>query len=502
MKYDKNAISNTAQKLRSKASDLSSIKTRLGRISPTKCSSAFYARRSSLVRRLSNVQSEIKSLSTDIGDAASKMSSDDVQNARYIRQVFNNRTSKINFGQRTFSAGNTALKSGGLFGSSLMYSQMAMNRRPVSSLGNASSGKTPWYVRAGNFITSGASWIGKKAGEIGSNVWNGTTNFFSNAGKWASERFNDVKEWGKSAGDYTWKSIKKYVLGDYSDEDITVLSFGGNILTGIFDVDLPLDVRDFVYDIQHWGEGDHFGVNFALDCVAFLPLIGAVKYVKYADEVADGAKDIGKVMEAASDAGKYTDQAVDASKASKDIGKVVDAAADAGKTSDTVVDVSDASKDLGKAAEVAEEATNYNKAISFKDTCAEHVIKGNGIKGNNIRGAHNLSSFEKTITDAGGTLEDCIVSKVKHPTIEGIYEITYQVPGSNRVSKTVKVKTVYDPSIISYNQLLKWAEEAFTSSDRIIEDGMISGIASNGLMFEGYIDEATGVIRAFYPVLE
>lgn len=356
MKYDKKAISNTAQNLRSKTSGLSSVQTRLGRISPTKCSSAFYTRRSSLVRRLSNVQSEIKSLSTDIGNAASKMSSDDVQNARYIRQVFNNRTSKLNFGQRTFSAGNTTLKRGGLFGSSLMYTQMAMNRRPVSSLGNASSGYTPWFVKAGNFISSGASSIGKKAGEFGSNVWNGTTNFFSKAGKWTADRFNDAVDWGKSAGDYTWKSLKKLVLGDYSDDDITALSFGGSIAAGIFDVDLPLDVRDFVYDIQHWGEGDHFGVYFALDCIAFVPLIGAVKYVKYADEVADGAKDIGKVMEAASDAGKYSDQAVDAAKQAKKAEKAAGAAVDAGKTSDTVVDAVEDVSDVGKKADAAADA--------------------------------------------------------------------------------------------------------------------------------------------------
>lgn len=359
MKYDKKAISNTAQNLRSKTSGLSSVQTRLGRISPTKCSSAFYTRRSSLVRRLSNVQSEIKSLSTDIGNAASKMSSDDVQNARYIRQVFNNRTSKLNFGQRTFSAGNTTLKRGGLFGSSLMYTQMAMNRRPVSSLGNASSGYTPWFVKAGNFISSGASSIGKKAGEFGSNVWNGTTNFFSKAGKWTADRFNDAVDWGKSAGDYTWKSLKKLVLGDYSDDDITALSFGGSIAAGLFDVDLPLDVRDFVYDIQHWGEGENFGVNFTLDCVAFLPLIGAVKYVKYADEVAevaDGAKDIGKVMEAASDAGKYSDQAVEAAKQARKAEKVAGAAVDAGKTSDTVVDVVEDATNIGRKADVATEA--------------------------------------------------------------------------------------------------------------------------------------------------
>lgn len=74
MKYDKNAISNTARNLRSKSSGLANIQTSLSRVSPKKCSSSFYSRRSSLVRRISNVQNEINALSADISNAASKMS--------------------------------------------------------------------------------------------------------------------------------------------------------------------------------------------------------------------------------------------------------------------------------------------------------------------------------------------------------------------------------------------------------------------------------------------
>jgi len=335
-----------------------------------KCSSNFYAKRSSLVRRLNNVQSEINSLSCDIGNAANKMSSDDVQNARYIRQVFNNRTSKITFGQRLFSPGNATLRRSGILGSSLLFSQTAINRRSVSTLGNSTSGKVPWYQKVGNFfqhgataignvansvkdsvcngyeyLKNGAISIGNKVGEFGTKAWNNASNFFSNAGKWGADRLNDIKDWGNSAKDYVWKSVTKFVLGDYSGDNITALSFAGNIATGIFDVDLPLDVRDLVYDVQHWGEGDNFGLYFALDVVALLPVIGVVKYCKYADDVADGAKDLGKVLDAASDAGKYTDQIVDVADDAKDFGKAVDSVTDAGKVAD---DVSDVSKNLEK----------------------------------------------------------------------------------------------------------------------------------------------------------
>lgn len=347
MKYDKNVISNTAQNLRSKASGLANVQTSLSQVSPKKCSSSFYSKRSSLVRRLNNVQNEINSLSVDISNAASKMSSDDVQNAYYIRQVFTNRTSKITYGQNLFSTGNMSLRSGS-FGDSLLFAQTEMNRCSVISLGNASKGSTPWYAKAGNFLKSGASSFGKKVGEFGSNIWNGASNFFSNAGKWGSERLNDLREWGKSAGEYTWKSITKFVLGDYSDDNITALSFIGNIAAGLFDVDLPLDVRDLVHDIQYWGEGDNFGIYFALDVIAVLPVIGAIKYCKYVDDVADGAKDLGKVIEVAGDVGKYSDGIADAADNAKDLGKVVDVAADAGKATDTVMDTVDNAKNLGK----------------------------------------------------------------------------------------------------------------------------------------------------------
>lgn len=341
MKYDKNAISITARKLRSKSSGLGSIQTKLSRVSPKKCSSSFYANRSSLVRRLSNVQSEISSLSNDISSAANKMSSDDVQNARYIRQVFINRTSKITFGERLFFAGNTTLSRSGVFGSSLLFSQMALNRHSVSSLGNVSSETTPWYKKVSNFFQSGAASIGKTIGEFGTKAWNGTSNFFSNAGKWGAERLNDIKDWGKSVEDYVWKSVNKFILGDYSDDNITALSFVGNIIAGVFDVDLPLDIRDLVYDVQHWGEGENFGVYFALDVVALLPVIGAIKYCKYADDIADGAKDLGKVIEAGTDAGKTIDNITDAIDDAKDFGKAIDSGVDVGKTKELLKELAE-----------------------------------------------------------------------------------------------------------------------------------------------------------------
>ena len=335
MKYDKNAILSAAKKLHSKSSSLKPIQNKLSHISPKKCSSGFYAKRSSLVRRLENLRNEIDSLSADISEAANRMSSDDKKNAQLIRQTFNKRASKMTVSQAPFSIGNTTFKRNGLYGSTLMYTKMSMTQKSVSSLGNTTSGEKAWYQKVGDFF---------------SNVW-----------EWGEDRVDDVKDWGQSAKNYIWKSVKKFCLGDYSGENVTALSFGGNIIASFFDVDLPLDIRDLAHDIQHWGEGDNFGIYFALDVIAVLPVIGMLKYTKYADDFSDGAKDIGKVVEAASDAGKTADNIDDVADNFKDIGKTVESAIDAGKTSDTIVDSVDDVTDLGKK---AEEVTDASKATN------------------------------------------------------------------------------------------------------------------------------------------
>lgn len=480
MKYDKNAILNTAQNLRFKSSGLSVLQTKLSRISPMKCSSSFYTKRSSLVCRLSNVQSEINSLSCDIGNAANKMSSDDVQNARYIRQAFNNRTSKITFGQRLFSPGNTTLKRSGTFGSPLMFSQNAINRRSVSTLGNSTYGKIPWYQKIGNFfqrsttaignatnsvkdsvcngyeyIKNGANSIGNKVGEFGSKAWNNASSFFSNAGKWGTDLLNDIKDWSDSAKDYVWKSVTKFVLGDYSEDNFTALSFIGNIATSIFGVDLPLDVRDLVYDVQHWGKGDNFGLYFALDVVALLPVIGVFKYCKYADDVADGAKDLGKVLDAASDAGKYTDQIADAIDDVKDIGKNVDVAVDAGKTADNMMDAYDVSKDLGKTIGSVDKAVDAKKAIDVANNYklddkrfTEHILENHGPQAVKSKKSKFYEHFDirESIDD---TLKGSFIDSIG-PNTHGrpgyIFEKVYKYPIGVDYDGTVlyKIRVVID----------------------------------------------------------
>ncbi len=92
-----------------------------------------------------------------------------------------------------------------------------------------------------------------------------------------------------AASDYIGKSLNQIVKGNFTD-DVTLLGTAGEIVLGIFDLDLVCDLRDITYDIGEWGEiiigDDEFSWSFAgqsfLDLVGIVPVIGAVKY---SDEV-------------------------------------------------------------------------------------------------------------------------------------------------------------------------------------------------------------------------
>lgn len=92
-----------------------------------------------------------------------------------------------------------------------------------------------------------------------------------------------------AASDYIGKFLNQIVKGNFTD-DVTLLGTAGEIVLGIFDLDLVCDLRDITYDIGEWGEiiigDDEFSWSFAgqsfLDLVGIIPVIGAVKY---SDEV-------------------------------------------------------------------------------------------------------------------------------------------------------------------------------------------------------------------------
>ena len=97
------------------------------------------------------------------------------------------------------------------------------------------------------------------------------------------------------AEDYLIRSAECVVLGNFTDE-VTLLGVGVQIVLGIFDLDLPCDIRDIIADIKNLAETDRVRWDLigmlALDLIGLIPVIGALKY---SDEVGTLFKNAGKV---------------------------------------------------------------------------------------------------------------------------------------------------------------------------------------------------------------
>ncbi|MEK4245279.1 T7SS effector LXG polymorphic toxin [Psychrobacillus sp. FSL K6-2684] len=174
------------------------------------------------------------------------------------------------------------------------------------------------------------------------------------------------------------------------------------------------------------------------------------------------------------------------------------------------------------------------KDVTFKKGYDTHLTEVEGFKAKpniGIKGGHNLENFEQFILDNfGNQVKDInqAVTKTSHPDISGIYEVKYQLPVYDGLSKEnggkgkftgqwkeyKNPKTVYDPKVFSDEQILKLGREAMEegiSNNRIIQGGdrspsvMVEGYVNvNGkqLKFMGFKDKNTGEISNFFPVLD
>ena len=141
-------------------------------------------------------------------------------------------------------------------------------------------------------------------------------------------------------------------------------------------------------------------------------------------------------------------------------------------------------------------------------------------------GGHNLKNFKEGIANSKYTLDH--YKAIKHPDIDGVYDIEYTLkrpikdysgktipgefkhePRGNRIFK----KTVYDPNVISDNEMIKLSKDAMkeaVKSGRCEKIGTQKKIKYKGqvlyrgkiLKFEGFKNIDTGEIENAYPVLE
>ena len=192
--------------------------------------------------------------------------------------------------------------------------------------------------------------------------------------------------------------------------------------------------------------------------------------------------------------------------------KAMEAARLLEKGGDLALDLAKISKTFGiteKEAKVlsemweAERIANKLDDIPIGSNAANHLKNVEGFtQPKGIIGGHNSNAFFETLDEVGGR----IVSETPHSSISGIKEVRYEilkkgidgnplVPPEYKIVK--KPKTIYDPNLISDKQLYEWGQEAMKNG--VIEGQEITGIASNGLKFVGYIRD--GKVTNFYPVL-
>lgn len=181
---------------------------------------------------------------------------------------------------------------------------------------------------------------------------------------WKTEEF-DVKQAANDAGAYVVKSGKKLALGDYTDENVTLLSFSGNMAASLLGADLLFDLRDLSYDITHWGEEEYFAVWLAADVVAVLPVIGVVKYFSHFKTAKNG-------LEATSE---LVDSAGDIAKNSENASELLDTVTEVTKASDDIADAIDNAKDAARAGEAAKDIlADVAKGYTLLETINQKLL--------------------------------------------------------------------------------------------------------------------------------
>lgn len=158
--------------------------------------------------------------------------------------------------------------------------------------------------------------------------------------------------------------------------------------------------------------------------------------------------------------------------------------------------------------------TKGKSSLAFKSGYDEHLISVqdfNRDASKGIIGGHNLDDFYNYFRNYEKLDDEDFIHKITpHPTIDGIIQINYKIPKlDNKGNLTGEYKhfknpkTLYDPSKISDKTIIEWGKAAMQQGKDTgnIVGRKITGIAPNGLKFEGYMD-AKGIITNFYPIIK
>ncbi|WP_262421868.1 CdiA family toxin C-terminal domain-containing protein [Bacillus aquiflavi] len=105
------------------------------------------------------------------------------------------------------------------------------------------------------------------------------------------------------------------------------------------------------------------------------------------------------------------------------------------------------------------------KNSQFGDNAKNHLKNVENINKKGVVGGHNADVFYTALKSQGVDVDDLVVSKKPHPSIEGIYEVEYRIPRKDMACNTAKPityrnirdpKTIYNPAIIHDDLIYAW----------------------------------------------
>lgn len=354
------------------------------------------------------------------------------------------------------------------------------------------------------------------------------------------------------AEDYLIRSAECVVLGNFTDE-VTVLGVGVQIVLGIFDLDLPCDIRDIIADIKNLAETDRVRWDLigmlALDLIGLIPVIGALKYsdevgtlFKNAGKVsvvAEGADGVGAVARHADEAGawlqgvkvfRYSDETAEAvasgEKLLKESGTIYESFADMMSPEDAkrYLDfLENGSREGLTGAELAgvekADALLVSRKVEYEDVWdlrnAGDALETSYGKStlNSLKNTENFTDsaiehiFEGQVNARGkavgyhyegieGTSGNVIPGTESSVNNIGVYKAQVEVNG---IPKTANggFSTFYSKNL-SPQQVVDAINEAYSNCElKLGTRNTYQGVANNGMKIDMFLDQSGKIISAF-----
>ena len=354
------------------------------------------------------------------------------------------------------------------------------------------------------------------------------------------------------AEDYLIRSAECVVLGNFTDE-VTVLGVGVQIVLGIFDLDLPCDIRDIIADVRNLAQADEIKWDMiamlALDLIGVIPVIGALKYsdeigtlFKNADKVSVVARSTdgtGVLAKHADEAGawlhgvkvfRYSDETAEAVKSGekllKESGTIYESFADMMSPEDAkrYLDfLENGSREGLTGAELAgvekADALLVSRKVEYEDVWdlrnAGDALETSYGKStlNSLKNTENFTDsaiehiFEGQVNARGkavgyhyegieGTSGNVIPGTESSVNNIGVYKAQVEVNG---IPKTANggFSTFYSKNL-SPQQVVDAINEAYSNCElKLGTRNTYQGVANNGMKIDMFLDQSGKIISAF-----